>query len=44
VVDDDALVAMSTVDMLEDLGHEAIEANSGERALEYCRTIGASTC
>ena len=34
VVDDDPLVAMSTVDMLEDLGHTAIEANSGERALE----------
>ncbi|WP_275788749.1 PAS domain-containing hybrid sensor histidine kinase/response regulator [Pararhizobium gei] len=34
IVDDDALIAMSTVDMLEDLGHEVIEANSGERALE----------
>jgi signal transduction histidine kinase/FixJ family two-component response regulator len=34
VVDDDPLIAMSTVDMLEDLGHTAIEANSGERALE----------
>jgi CheY-like chemotaxis protein len=34
VVDDDALIAMSTVDMLEDLGHEVIEANSGDRALE----------
>jgi PAS domain S-box-containing protein len=34
VVDDDALIAMSTVDMLEDLGHKAIEANSGERALD----------
>jgi PAS domain S-box-containing protein len=37
VVDDDALIAMSTVDMLEDLGHEVIEANSGERALDILR-------
>lgn len=34
VVDDDALIAMSTVDMLEDLGHTVIEANSGRQALE----------
>jgi signal transduction histidine kinase len=34
VVDDDPLVAMSTVGMLEDLGHRVIEANSGKRALE----------
>jgi CheY-like chemotaxis protein len=34
VVDDDPLIAMSTVVMLEDLGHIAIEANSGKRALE----------
>jgi CheY-like chemotaxis protein len=34
VVDDDFLIAMSTIDMLEDLGHEAIEADSGERALD----------
>ncbi len=34
VVDDDPLVAMSTVGMLEDLGHKVIEANSGKRALE----------
>ena len=34
VVDDDPLIAMSTVDMLEDLGHRVIEANSGKRALE----------
>ncbi|MDQ0391613.1 hybrid sensor histidine kinase/response regulator [Labrys monachus] len=37
VVDDDALIAMSTVDMLEDLGHAVIEANSGEAALEILR-------
>ena len=34
VVDDDPLIAMSTVDMLEDLGHTVIEANSGKEALE----------
>jgi len=34
VVDDDALIAMSTVHMLEDLGFEVVEANSGSRALE----------
>lgn len=33
VVDDDALISMSTVDMLEDLGHEVIEANTGDSAL-----------
>lgn len=37
-VDDDALIAMSTTDMLEDLGHEVIEANSGEQALEILRS------
>lgn len=34
MVDDDALIAMSTVDLLEDLGHVVIEANSGLEALE----------
>lgn len=34
VVDDDALIAMSTVDMLEDLGHEVLGVDSGQRALE----------
>ena len=33
MVDDDVLIAMSSVDMLEDLGHEVVEANSGEQAL-----------
>jgi CheY-like chemotaxis protein/two-component sensor histidine kinase len=33
VVDDDPLVAMSTVDMLEDLGHTVIEASSADQAL-----------
>src|SRR5262249_1430462 len=34
VVDDDALIAMSTANMLEDLGHKVIEANSGALALD----------
>jgi CheY-like chemotaxis protein len=38
IVDDDVLIAMSTVDMLEDLGHEVIEENSGASALELLRT------
>jgi nitrogen-specific signal transduction histidine kinase len=33
LVDDDALIAMSTVAMLEDLGHRVVEANSGSQAL-----------
>ncbi len=38
VVDDDALIAMSTVDMLTDLGHTVVEANSGIEALELLRS------
>ena len=34
VVDDDPLVLMGTVDMLEDLGHDVMQANSGREALE----------
>jgi PAS domain S-box-containing protein len=33
LVDDDALVRMGTVDMLEDLGHEVVEAGSAAEAL-----------
>jgi CheY-like chemotaxis protein len=33
VVDDDFLVLLNTVTMLEDLGHQVIEASSGEEAL-----------
>jgi PAS domain S-box-containing protein len=33
-VDDDALVLMNTVALLEDLGHEVVEANSGREALK----------
>jgi CheY-like chemotaxis protein len=38
VVDDDALILMSTAAMIEDLGHEVIEASSGIAALELLRT------
>jgi signal transduction histidine kinase len=34
VVDDDALVSMGTVAMLEDIGHQVADANSGQRALD----------
>jgi CheY-like chemotaxis protein len=34
VVDDDPLIATSTVDMLEDLGHTVIGVNSAAQALE----------
>jgi PAS domain S-box-containing protein len=38
VVDDDALILMSTVSMLEDLGHTAIETGSGTAALEILKS------
>jgi len=34
VVDDDALINMSTVDMVQDLGHTVLEAYSGTEALQ----------
>ncbi len=34
VVDDDAIVGMSTAAMLEDLGHRVMSASSGEQALD----------
>lgn len=37
-VDDDALISMSSVDMLEDLGHVVTSACSGAEALEILRT------
>jgi CheY-like chemotaxis protein len=37
VVDDDHLVLMNTAAMLEDLGHEIVEATSGEQALRALR-------
>ncbi len=37
-VDDDSLVLMSTVAMLEDLGHKVIDAASGEQALALIDT------
>lgn len=41
-VDDDRLVLFSTVAMLEDLGHTAIDAISGQQALEILRRDAAS--
>ena len=41
VVDDDSLVLSNTAAMLEDLGHEVIEATSGEQALRILRRSGA---
>jgi CheY-like chemotaxis protein len=37
LVDDDALISMATCEMLKDLGHQAIEAPSGSKALEILR-------
>ncbi|WP_028232059.1 ATP-binding protein [Paraburkholderia mimosarum] len=37
LVDDDALICNSTAYLLEDLGHEVIEANSGASALEVLK-------
>ena len=37
-VDDDPLIAMSTVEMLEDLGHQVIGASSGQHALDILRS------
>jgi len=34
VVDDDALINMNAIDMVEDLGHQALEAYSGKQALD----------
>ncbi|MGV1759708.1 ATP-binding protein [Rhizobium sp. A22-96] len=40
LVDDDVLIAMSSADMLSDLGHEVTEAHSGKEALEYLNNGG----
>lgn len=37
-VDDDPLIAMSTAEMLEDLGHRVIGVNSGSHALEILKS------
>jgi signal transduction histidine kinase/DNA-binding response OmpR family regulator len=37
-VDDDPLIAMSTMEMLEDLGHRVIGANSGLHALDIIKS------
>lgn len=34
-VDDDPIILMNTAALLEDLGHQVVEANSGQEALEY---------
>lgn len=34
VVDDDALINIGTIDMVQDLGHRALEAYSGKEALD----------
>ena len=39
VVDDDPLVLMNTAAMLEDLGHDVLEATSGEQALRVLRRV-----
>ncbi|SCY94056.1 PAS domain S-box-containing protein [Paracoccus tibetensis] len=38
MVDDDPLISMSTVDMLEDLGHDVTPAYSGAKALELLQS------
>ena len=38
LVDDDALITASTAAILEDLGHQVIEASSGANALEALRS------
>jgi CheY-like chemotaxis protein len=38
VVDDDPLIAMSTADMLEDLGHHVLDAHSGAQAVEILQS------
>ncbi len=38
-VDDDGLVLLNTVAMLEDMGHTALEAGSGEAALRIIRSM-----
>lgn len=40
VADDDALVLMNTAALLEDLGHEVVEAFSGGDALQKFRSRG----
>jgi PAS domain S-box-containing protein len=37
-VDDDPLIAMSTAEMLEDLGHHVIGVNSGQHALDILKS------
>ena len=41
LVDDDVLIAMSSADMIIDLGHEVVEVHSGAEALDVLRTSEA---
>jgi PAS domain S-box-containing protein len=41
-VDDDALVLMSTVDMLEEMGHQTVSTSSGQAALSVLEEDNAS--
>jgi PAS domain S-box-containing protein len=43
VVDDDALIAMSTVGMLEDLGHEAVDAGPRPAPWKFWKVANTST-
>ena len=43
LVDDDPLIAMRTTEMLEDLGHKVIGANSGLHALDVSGASSRST-
>ncbi|MBK5566962.1 MAG: response regulator [Ensifer sp. SSB1] len=40
LADDDFLIAMSSTDMLVDLGHEVVEAHSGREALAHLKENG----
>lgn len=37
IVEDDPLIAMTAADMIKDIGHEVVEAPSGERALSILK-------
>ena len=41
LVDDDALISMATAELLNDLGHQVIEAHSARKALEILRAGAA---
>ena len=41
IVEDDPLIAMTAADMIKDIGHDVVEAPSGERALAILGGSGA---